>query len=93
MSTIGQLERINQNRVVQFFQRELGYEYLGNWQDRDNNRNIELDLVKSWLVKRGVSDALITHALRQLDKAAALGEGKKLYHANKDVYHLSQDHL
>lgn len=88
MSNVGQRERITQNRIVQFFQKELGYRYLGDWQDRDNNKNIETDILITWLKKRGVSDALINRAIRQLDAAAALGEGKKLYYANKDVYRL-----
>ncbi|WP_349432049.1 HsdR family type I site-specific deoxyribonuclease [Methylomarinum sp. Ch1-1] len=88
MSNVGQRERITQNRIVQFFQTDLGYRYLGDWQDRANNKNIELDLLVDWLKKRGVSEALINRAIRQLDVAAALGEGKKLYYANKDVYRL-----
>ncbi|MCX2841293.1 HsdR family type I site-specific deoxyribonuclease [Microbulbifer thermotolerans] len=88
MSNIGQRERATQNRLVKFFQQELGYRYLGNWEYRDNNRNIELELLTGWLQKRGVSEALIKRAIRQLDAAAALGEGKKLYYANKDVYRL-----
>lgn len=88
MSNVGQRERITQNRIVQFFQKELGYRYLGDWQDRENNKNIEIDILTTWLKKRGVIDALINRAIRQLDAAAALGEGKKLYYANKDVYRL-----
>lgn len=88
MSNVGQRERITQNRIVQFFQKELGYRYLGDWQDRENNKNIEIDILTTWLKKCGVSDALINRAIRQLDAAAALGEGKKLYYANKDVYRL-----
>lgn len=88
MSNVGQRERITQNRIVQFFQKELGYRYLGDWQDRENNKNIEIYILTTWLKKRGVSDALINRAIRQLDAAAALGEGKKLYYANKDVYRL-----
>lgn len=88
MSNVGQRERITQNRIVQFFQKELGYRYLGDWQDRDNNKNIEIGILTNWLKKRGISDALINRAIRQLDAAAALGEGKKLYYANKDVYRL-----
>ena len=49
---------------------------------------IETGLLTAWLQKRGINDALITRAIRQLDTAAALGEGKKLYYANKDVYRL-----
>ncbi|TPE46974.1 type I restriction endonuclease subunit R [Maribrevibacterium harenarium] len=88
MSNVGQRERATQNRIVQFFQTDLGYRYLGDWQDRANNKNIEVDILVDWLKKRGVSEALINRAIRQLDTAAALGEGKKLYYANKDVYRL-----
>jgi type I restriction enzyme R subunit len=88
LSQVGQRERATQNRIVEFFQKELGYRYLGDWQDREGNKNIETGLLTSWLKKRGVSEALITRAIRQLDAAAALGEGKKLYYANKDVYRL-----
>jgi type I restriction enzyme R subunit len=41
MNNIGKLERETQNRVIQLFQKELGYEYLGNWEERDNNSNVE----------------------------------------------------
>lgn len=88
MSNVGQRERATQNRLVKFFQQELGYRYLGNWEYRENNRNIEQEILTGWLQQRGVSDALIKRAIRQLDVAAALGEGKKLYYANKDVYRL-----
>lgn len=88
MSNVGQRERATQTRVVQFFQDELGYRYLGDWQKRDGNKNIEVSLLTSWLQGRGVSEALIARTIRQLDTAAALGEGKKLYYANKDVYDL-----
>lgn len=88
MSNVGQRERATQNRIVQFFQTDLGYRYLGNWQDRANNKNIEVDILVDWLKKRGVSEALINRAIRQLDTAAALGEGKKLYYVNKEVYRL-----
>lgn len=88
MSSVGQRERVTQNRIVQLFQRDLGYRYLGNWHDRANNKNIEIDILIPWLKKRGVSEALITHVIRQFDIAGALGGGKKLYEANKDIYRL-----
>jgi type I restriction enzyme, R subunit len=88
MSTVGQRERATQNRVIQLFQNQLGYAYLGNWQDRPNNRNIEEGLLRDWLAKRGYSNTLINRALHQLGQAAALGEGKNLYDANKAVYSL-----
>jgi len=88
MSRVGQIERTTQNRVVKFFKGQLDYDYLGNWEKRANNRNIETDLLVNWLKRREVPDSLITRALRKLDKAAALGQGKKLFDANKDVYRL-----
>jgi len=39
MTTVGQIERRTQNRVVDLFQTQLDYEYLGNWEDRENNSN------------------------------------------------------
>ena len=88
MANVGQRERVTQNRIVRFFNDELGYRYLGDWQDRDNNKNIETSILVPWLQNRGVSETLISRVIRQLDTAAALGEGKKLYYANKDVYQL-----
>jgi len=40
MSNVNQKERITQHRIVQFFQNELGYRYLGNWHSRADNKNI-----------------------------------------------------
>jgi type I restriction enzyme R subunit len=88
VSTVGQRERITQNRVVKLFQEQLGYTYLGNWGDRDNNRNIEAGFLTQWLKQQGISDILINKVLRQLDQAAALGEGQNLYDTNKAVYRL-----
>ena len=33
--SVGQIERKTQDRIVKFFQKELGYEYLGNWEKKD----------------------------------------------------------
>ncbi|PZV02945.1 MAG: restriction endonuclease subunit R [Leptolyngbya sp.] len=88
MSTVGQRERATQNRVVQLFQTHLGYRYLGNWEARPDNRNIEADQLRSWLARQGVSTTLIDKALRELDQAAALGDSQNLYDANKAVYGL-----
>ena len=87
MSEVGQRERVTQNRIVKLFRNDLGYRYLGNLQDL-NNKNIREHDLTQWLKSRNVSDGLIQKALRQLDAAAALGEGKKLYYANKEVYRL-----
>lgn len=88
MSNVGQRERRTQNRVVRLFQDDLAYDYLGNWEYRENNRNVEPELLAAWLRKQGVNETLIAKTLRQLDTESALGEGKKLYYANKAVYRL-----
>jgi type I restriction enzyme, R subunit len=88
MSTVGQKERATQNRVIKLFLEQLGYRYLGNWEYRTNNRNIEPEILSQWLSQQGINDILITKTLRQLDQAAALSEGKNLYDANKAVYRL-----
>ena len=59
MNTVGQREIRTQQRVVEFFRGALGYTYLGDWQDRPNNRNIEPDLLTGWL-KRQRYDGIIT---------------------------------
>ena len=88
MSTVGERERATQNRVVDFFQTELNYRYLGDWHDREANRNIEPEYLLEWLSGRGINSVLIDKAIRRVDAAAALGEGKKLFDANKEVYRL-----
>jgi type I restriction enzyme, R subunit len=88
MSDVGQIERNAQNRVVRLFQDQLGYDYLGNWEYRDGNSNVEVGLLKQNLSARGYDDNLITRALDQLGKAASVGAGHDLYEANRDVYQL-----
>lgn len=88
MGTIGQIERATQNRVVKLFRDHLEYEYLGDWHEREDNSNIEKGLLSDWLSGQGVSDALINRTFRELEHASALGQGRHLYDANKDVYSL-----
>lgn len=88
MSDVGQNERATQNRVVKLFQKQLGYTYLGNFQDRENNTNIEVKLLTQWLQKKGMSDGLISKVLRECEQSVALGGGRKPYEANKAFYML-----
>jgi type I restriction enzyme, R subunit len=88
MSTIGQRECATQNRVVQLFQTQLDYDYYGDWQDRADNANIEEAYLRTWLAKQGIDEAMATNAIRFFKQAANIGDGKKLYHANKAVYSL-----
>ncbi|OGS76990.1 MAG: hypothetical protein A2Z94_02825 [Gallionellales bacterium GWA2_55_18] len=71
MSTVGQKEREAQEQVVALFRERLGYDYLGNWIDRDGfegkgNRNVEPELLRAWLQQQGVADVLIGRALHEL---------------------------
>jgi len=88
MTKIGQRERETQNRVVKLFTKDLGYDYLGDWQDRSGNSNVEVEYLTNWLSAGGHTDTLIKRVLRQLDLASALGGGRNLYDANKGIYSL-----
>ncbi|MGI9282841.1 MAG: type I restriction endonuclease subunit R [Endozoicomonas sp.] len=88
MNSVGQKERATQDRVVRLFQDHLDYGYLGNWESRQNNRNIEEGLLTTFLSRQGYNNALINKVLQVLSKEAALGGGKNLYDANKAVYRL-----
>ncbi|MEW6400192.1 MAG: HsdR family type I site-specific deoxyribonuclease [Chloroflexota bacterium] len=87
MSTVGQIEKRTQDRVVALFRDGLGYDYLGNRIDRPDNANIELDLLRAWLQEKGVEDVLIGRALHALAKVAT-DTSKHLYDRNKAVYDL-----
>ncbi|MDQ5933326.1 MAG: type restriction enzyme subunit [Cyanobacteriota bacterium erpe_2018_sw_21hr_WHONDRS-SW48-000092_B_bin.40] len=87
MSTVGQVEKKTQDRVVTFFKEQLGYSYLGNWLERADNKNIEIALLRSYLERQGYTEALISKAIYLLDKAAN-NQSLSLYDRNKEVYGL-----
>lgn len=86
MNQVGQRERLTQQQVLRFFEDELGYDYLGDWKDRDGNRNVEEELLRAWLTRQGHEEQVINRALRELDQAAAISSSKTLYDANRAVY-------
>ncbi len=86
MSSVGQIEKRTQARVVALFQQRLGYDYLGDKTDLDN-RNIEQALLTAWLVKQKVSETLIARALHELNRVAT-DTSKSLYDRNREVYDL-----
>lgn len=87
MTDVGQLERNSQNRVVQLFQERLGYEYLGDWQDREGNTNVEETYLRPFLEQQGYKTQIIEKALYELKRAASI-QTEELYDSNKAVYNM-----
>ncbi|WP_330266267.1 type I restriction endonuclease subunit R [Streptomyces griseorubiginosus] len=88
MSNVGQPERMTQDRIVALFRDSLGYDYLGNWEYRAANSNVDVELLAQNLRARGYNDNLINKAIDKLKSDASLGGGRDLYEANRDVYGL-----
>jgi type I restriction enzyme R subunit len=87
MSTVGQIERATQDRVVKLLREQLGYTYLGNWEVRQDNSNIEERYLRLFLKRQEYSDTLIRRALYELKKVAG-DQTRSLYDINKAVYGL-----
>ncbi|MCH8852462.1 MAG: type I restriction endonuclease subunit R, partial [Planctomycetes bacterium] len=85
--SIGQPERVTQNRVIALFRDELHYRYLGDWQDRDGNSNIEEGLLTDYLAGAGYSPEQIAKAIYDL-RTEADNHSRGLYGNNKAVYGL-----
>ncbi len=85
--SIRQPEEVTQNRVIKLFQDELGYRYLGDWQHREGNSNLEEKLLTSYLTRRGYTGEQISRALYELRKEADNGS-RTLYGNNQAVYGL-----
>jgi type I site-specific deoxyribonuclease, HsdR family len=84
---INPIERLTQNRIIQLFQKELGYTYYGNWEKREHNSNVEEDILKQNLLRRGYSETLADKAVKEVYDLATSNSGT-LYHRNKAMYSL-----
>jgi len=86
-NSIGKPERASQNRVIRLFQSELGYTYLGDWEEEVRTQPIEEDILRNYLLEKGYS---LIQAQKAIDKVvkAANNLSSGLYEANKEVYHL-----
>lgn len=82
---INPIERITQIRVIQLFQKQLGYLYYGNWEKRENNSNVEEAYLKQNLLQRGYSEVLANKAVKELYDAATTNAGN-LYDRNRNFY-------
>ena len=86
-TNIGAKERVTQDRLINLFKGVLKYAYLGNWEMRSGNTNVEEDRLTDYLSRRGYTDKEVRSAILKLKQSAnSLSSG--LYNANKDVYTL-----
>ena len=69
------------------FRDQLDYRYVGDWNDRDGNSNIEENLLSAWLTKRGYTPGQINAALHKL-RTEADNHSRALYGNNEAVYSL-----
>lgn len=82
---INQKEKATQKRVIDLFKKELKYRYLGDLTGLDN-KNVREDDLRAWLGTRGVADNLINETIKEFNKINYIGNGRRLYDANEDIY-------
>ena len=85
MSKPTDIERVSQNRVVKLFKEELSYTYLGDWEKREGNSNIEEEYLINYLERKGYSEEHISKAIFELQQVAT-NFSDSLYTTNKNVY-------
>lgn len=87
MSNVNELEIVTQDRIInKIFKDKLDYTYLGNFEDRENNSNIEEELLLKFLIKKYPKE-IAKKAIAELKKVAH-NETKSLYEVNKEVYNM-----
>ena len=87
MNNINELEAVTKERIVhEIFEKKLKYTYLGNFENRENNSNIEEELLFKFLVKKYPKE-IAQKAIAELKKIAH-NETRSLYEVNKEVYNI-----
>lgn len=88
MSKVNELEIKTQRRIIDkvFCNNVLNYTYLGNYKERENNPNVEEDLLLKFLLKK--YDKLIAKRAVQEFASLAYNETKSIYEVNKEIYNL-----
>jgi type I restriction enzyme, R subunit len=76
-----------QDRIVKVFKEKLNYDYLGDWKERENNTNIEDDILTKNLKNRGYNTIQINLAINKLRRISE-DLNKSLYQKNKDIYEM-----
>ena len=86
MHNIGKSERATQDRVVQLFQRELDYEYLGNWEEELRTQPVEEQRLLDFLInQQGYTETLAKKAVDKFVLSCNnMSDG--LYNTNRKVY-------
>jgi type I restriction enzyme, R subunit len=88
MSKVGSIEIVTQKRLLKVFENDLDYDYLGDWQDREGNSNVEEEILTDWLKSQGHEVSIIRKVLTRLEKQKSIGGATQLYDANRAVYDL-----
>ena len=87
MSSVGQIEKRTQARVVKLFRERLDYDYLGDWGENTDNRNIEIAYLEKFLKSKKYDEALIKRAIAEVQRVAT-DQSRSLYDINRSVYEL-----
>ena len=79
-------EIVTQKRIIKMFEDPnlLGYDYLGDWKDRENNSNVEIEYLEKFL-KDKYDPILIKKAIQRIQKVTT-NPTKNLYDINKEFY-------
>ena len=87
MSAVGELERKTQDRIIDLFQGNLDYDYLGNWEYEPRSSNIEEKLLLQNLKARDYDHEVAKRAIYKFKREAS-NQSRSLYENNKEVYKL-----